>query len=87
MRWSLVLMFMGCVLHSFSQKVFTVEYDSQADVKLFVVEYASQADLCVFKVDYASRAVGNEGHWFWTDYASQAEKKVFFVALLAFSFI
>jgi hypothetical protein len=39
-----------------AQKVFTVDYASQADVKLFVVEYASQADLCVFKVEYASRA-------------------------------
>ena len=52
-----------------AQKVFTVDYASQADVKLFVVEYASQADLCVFKVDYASRAKGNEGQWFWVEYA------------------
>ena len=35
--------------------------------------------MCVFKVDYASRAKGNEGQWFWVEYASQADKKVFFV--------
>ena len=62
-----------------AQKVFTVDYASQADVKLFVVDYASQADLCVFRVDYASQAKGNEGQWFWVDYASQADKKVFWV--------
>ena len=27
-----------------AQKVFTVDYASQADVKLFVVDYASQAE-------------------------------------------
>ena len=40
---------------SFSQKIFSVEYKSQADVKIFVVEYKSQADLCVYKVDYKSK--------------------------------
>jgi len=64
---------------AYAQKLFAVDYASQADVQVFVVDYASQADLCVFKVDYASQAKGNEGKWFWVDYASQADKKVFFV--------
>ena len=33
----------------------------------------------LYTVDYASQATGNEGKWFWVDYASQADKKVFFV--------
>ncbi len=80
MRILLLLSFVivsSCSAHA--QKVFAVDYASQADVQLFVVDYASQADLCVFKVDYASQASGNEGQWFWVDYASQADKKVFFV--------
>mgnify|MGYP004355329637 CR=1 FL=1 len=79
MRWFLLLPLMACALNAFSQKVFTVDYASQADVKLFVVDYASQAHLCVFKVDYASRSKGNKGRWIWMEYASQADKKVFFV--------
>ena len=54
---------------SFSQKFFSVEYKSQADVKIFVVEYKSQADLCVYKVDYKSQA---DLKIFFVDYKSQA---------------
>lgn len=79
MRWIALISLVAWSFNAAAQKVFTVDYASQADVKLFVVEYASQADLCVFKVDYASRAKGNEGQWFWVEYASQADKKVFFV--------
>ena len=39
-----------------AQKVFTVDYASQADKKVFFVDYASQADLKIFFVEYASRA-------------------------------
>ena len=35
-----------------AQKVFSVQYESQADVKVFVVDYESQADLKVYKVTY-----------------------------------
>lgn len=62
-----------------AQKVFSVEYASQADVKVFVADYESRADLSVFKVDYESRAGENDGNWFFVDYASRADKKIFFV--------
>ena len=45
----------GLLLFSFfgfSQKIFSVEYASQSDIKVFVVDYESQSDLKVFKVDY-----------------------------------
>ena len=64
-----------------AQKVFSVEYASQADVKVFVADYESRADLSVFKVDYESRAGENDGNWFFVDYASRADKKIFFVSL------
>ena len=41
----------------FSQKMFSVKYPSQADIKVFVTRYSSQADLNVFKVKYQSQAV------------------------------
>ena len=44
-----------------AQKVYSVEYASQADIKVFVVDYESQADLSVFKVDYSSQAGKNNG--------------------------
>jgi hypothetical protein len=62
-----------------AQKVFSVKYESQADVKVFVVKYESQADLKVYKVKYESQAGNNDGKWFFTDYESQAKKKIFFV--------
>jgi hypothetical protein len=40
------LIFTGC---SFAQKVFSVEYENQADVKVFVVKYENQADIKVFQ--------------------------------------
>ena len=44
-----------------------------------MVEFESQADLKVYKVDYKSQAIGNEGLWYFVDYQSQSDKKVFFV--------
>lgn len=64
---------------SFSQKVFSTVYASQAEVKVFVVQYESQADLLVYKVDYESQAIANRGLWFFVKYESQANKKMFFV--------
>lgn len=53
-----------------AQKVFSVDYQCQADVKVFVVKYESQADLKVYKVDYQSQADGNDGKWFFVKYSS-----------------
>lgn len=53
-----------------AQKIFAVDYASQADVKVFVVKYESQADLKVYKVKYESQAGDNNGKWFFTSYAS-----------------
>ena len=46
---------------------------------VYSVKYESQADLLVFKEDYSSRAKGNEGNWFFVDYQSQADKSIYFV--------
>lgn len=63
----------ACSLLSFGQQVYSVNYQSEADVKVFVVDYESECDL------NASNARGNEGHWYFEDYASQADKKIYFV--------
>lgn len=62
-----------------AQKVYTVDYESQAHVKVFVVDYESQADLKVYKVKYESQAGQNDGKWFFTEYESQSKKKIYFV--------
>ena len=41
---------------AFAQKVYSVKYENQADVKVFVVEYENQADLKVYKVKYENQA-------------------------------
>ena len=53
------LLFLFLLSFSFmvkGQKIFSVKYESRADVKVFVVDYESRADLKVFFVDYESRA-------------------------------
>jgi hypothetical protein len=46
---------------------------------VFVVDYRSDADLIVYKCDYSSDAQGNEGLWYFCEYRSDADKKIFFV--------
>ena len=33
----------------FGQKIYSVDYSSQADIKVYVVDYESQCDLKVYK--------------------------------------
>ena len=40
----------------FSQNFYSVEYESQADIKIFVVDYESQCDLKIFFVKYKSQS-------------------------------
>ena len=68
---STILLFLGTAN---AQKVYSVKYQSQADVKVFVVKYESQADLKVYKVDYESQAGNNDGKWFFVNYESQCKK-------------
>jgi hypothetical protein len=68
-----------CVFQLKAQKVFSVDYASQADVKVYVVKYESQADLKVFKVNYESQVGQNDGKWFFVKYVNQADKKIYFV--------
>ena len=67
----------------YSQKVFSTDYASQSDIKVFVVDYESQADLKVFKVDYQSQAKGNDGLWYFVNYSSQSDKKIYFTHFIS----
>ncbi|MFM2135454.1 MAG: hypothetical protein RL021_854 [Bacteroidota bacterium] len=61
-----------------AQKVISVDYPNQADVKVFVVDYPNQADLLVYKVKYENQAGKNDGKWFFVKYQNQADKKIYF---------
>ena len=63
-----LLFFLFLPLLATSQKIFSVEYSSQADLKVYVVDYKSQADLNVFKVEYYSQSTGNKGLWYFVEY-------------------
>ena len=43
MKWLILIL----PTTTYSQKVFSVKYESQSDVKVFVVDYESQCDLKV----------------------------------------
>ena len=79
MKFSFLSLFLLCSLFCYSQKVHSVAYANQAEVKIHVVGYENQADLKVFKVAYGNQAEGNDGLWYFVDYANQADKKVYFV--------
>ena len=55
---SLILVFSSITVCK-AQKVFSVNYENQADVKVFVVDYENQADLLVYKVNYENQAGKN----------------------------
>lgn len=39
-----------------AQKVFSVQYENQADFRVFVVKYENQADLKIYFVEYENQA-------------------------------
>lgn len=71
-----LLLLLPSSLHA--QKVYQTQYASDANLKVYVTQYASDADLIVYKEAYITEAKGNKGHWFFTQYASDADYKVFF---------
>jgi len=77
-RIALALILLAISAASPAQKVFSVKYENQADVKVYVVKYENQADLKVFKVKYENQAGENNGRWFFTKYENQAKKKIYF---------
>ena len=62
-----------------AQKVYSLNYENQADIKVFVVKYENEADLKVYKVKYENQASNNDGKWFFTQYSNDAKKKIYFV--------
>ena len=56
MKLTYILLFLFLTSVSFPQKVFSVEYENQADVKVYVVDYENQADLKIYFVKYSNQA-------------------------------
>jgi hypothetical protein len=79
LKIKVLLVLLAITVTASAQKVFSVQYGNQADVKVFVVKYENQADLKVYKVKYENQAGENNGKWFFTEYSNQAEKKIYFV--------
>ena len=77
-RISLILAFLLIPLVLQARKVYSVKYESQADIRVFVVQYVSQCDLKVYLVEYESQA-DEPGLWYFVEYESQADMKIYFV--------
>ena len=56
MKTPLFLAILVISMQTNAQKIFSVDYESQADLKVFVVKYESQANVKIFFVDYESQA-------------------------------
>ena len=78
-KWFFISLVLLVPFLSYSQKVYSVQYPNQSDVKVYVVEYENQCDLKVFKVDYPSQSDGNNELWYFVDYPNQSDLKIFFV--------
>ena len=78
MRLIVILSFLFISNNSFSQKIYSTKYKSQADIDVFVTQFKSQADLLVYKVEYISQAKQNIGLWYFVDNESRSNKKIFF---------
>ncbi len=66
---AIYLLFIPLLLQG--QKVHTVKYDSQADLKVYIVKYESQCDLKVFIAEHESQAK-EDGLWYFVEYESQS---------------
>ena len=55
-RFFLLVSFVVAMQSVNAQKVFSVNYQNQADIKVFVVDYTNQADLKIFFVNYSNQA-------------------------------
>jgi hypothetical protein len=56
MKYIIIIISILFTVSGYTQKVFQVKYESQADIKVFFVKYESQADLKVYYVNYQSQA-------------------------------
>ena len=63
---------------SFSQSVYSTDYNYQAEINVFVTKYKYSADLLVFKVKEKYQAKENSGLWYFSN-ITQSDKKIFFV--------
>lgn len=63
-----------------SQKIYSTNVESRADVKVYVENVESRPDLVVYKTKVASRAKkeDNKGIWFFEEVESRADKTIFF---------
>jgi len=74
----LALVFCGLSLIGKSQTVIEVKYATDADVLLFATDSLS-ADVIVYQYSSADSATGNTGRWYFTAFANEASKRVFYV--------
>lgn len=63
------------------QKVYSTQYDYQADVKVYVVDNEYLADLIVYRAKQEHELYNkkNCGYWFFTSQPYTADKKIYFV--------
>tara|TARA_B110000263_G_C14933443_1_gene340307 strand:- start:15 stop:362 length:348 start_codon:yes stop_codon:yes gene_type:complete len=74
-----ILLFSFYSFDSVSQKIYSSQYEYQADLKVFIVDHEYQSDLKVFKVEKDYQSKGNIGLWFFTDKSYISDKKIYFV--------
>ena len=78
--WILILMIISVSGIAHSQKIYSTNVESRADVKVFVEKVESRADLVVYRTKVASRAKkeDNKGIWFFEEVESRADKTIYF---------
>ena len=60
MKKYLLIIFILISTISYSQKVHSVNYSNQSDLKVYLVKYENQCNLKMFKVKYPNQVNGNK---------------------------
>ena len=55
MRLLITVLFSFIMFNCAAQKIYKVNYSSQADLKVYITDYESQADLKIYYVNYSSQ--------------------------------
>ena len=72
---------LSCFLFSKGQIVYLTKYKSEADKIIFVTKYKHEADALVHTTKYKSEANSWSGLWYWTNYKSEADWKLFLIVV------
>ena len=81
-KFSIIIIFLllGASMNAKSQKVYTTQDITEAEIKIYVCANKNDADLVVYQCSNVNEAIGNNGLWFFCQYKTQTKNIIGFVS-------